>query len=72
MTEHYLITTRYNNKTVDENKRLSTEIKCIYSNDTVISHVSSGSVLFVLEMNNRIDEIVGIGMINTGKFCAPV
>jgi hypothetical protein len=62
MTEHYLITTRYNNKTVDENKRFrveSTEIKCIYSNDTVISHVSSGSVLFVLEMNNEIDEIVG-------------
>jgi hypothetical protein len=27
------------------------------SNDTVISHVSSGSVLFVLEMNNEIDEI---------------
>jgi hypothetical protein len=62
MTEHYLITTRYNNKTVDENKRFRVEhpeIKCIYSNDTVISHVSSGSVLFVLEMNNEIDEIVG-------------
>lgn len=74
MTERYLITTRYNNKTVAENKRFRDdhpEIKCIYSNDTVISHVSSGSVLFVLEMNNEIDKIVGIGMINTGKFCAP-
>lgn len=75
MTERHLITTRYNNKTAMENNRFRKEnndVKCIYSNDTVISKIPANSMLFVLEMNNEINKIIGIGMINTGNFCDPL
>lgn len=76
MNDRYLITTRYNNKTADENKifrekNLDIKYKCVYSNDTVISTISSNSLLFILEMNNDIDKIIGIGLIKTGKYCDP-
>ena len=62
----FLCTTRFNNKTYAENrnacKRLN--LKCFYSNPYVLpQHIPQGATVYVLEMNNEENKIMGIGKI---------
>ena len=72
----YLVTTRFNNKTFNENQQyLKTDsinpiVKCIYSSAETIPSTSIGSqTMFVLEMNNDKNRIMGIGLINNNPVC---
>ena len=69
-----LATTRFNNKTWKENQdylnkehengNISNKIKCIYPCGVVISQtIPYNSNVFVLEMNNDTNKILGIGLI---------
>lgn len=70
----FLMTTRFTNKTFDENRQflksdgLNPLIKCIYPCAEIIKSVSS-QTMFVLEMNNQQNCIVGIGFINNLPVC---
>ena len=70
----YLVTTRFTNKTFNENQLflksdgLNTLIKCIYPCAEPIKSVSS-QTMFVLEMNNEENRILGIGFINNYPIC---
>ena len=63
----YVLTTRYNTKTLLANRTFletSSKYKCIYSSPSEISDkIPSGSKCVVLEMNNDVNHIVGIGLI---------
>jgi hypothetical protein len=70
----FIATTRFNNQTWKENQEylkiahdtgvLSNKIKCIYPSNTVISEsIPYQSNVFVLEMNNDMNQILGIGLI---------
>ena len=65
---NYLMTSRFNNKTLLENERYikgRKDIGCIYCTPCPVSElIPLGSILFVLEMNNDSNEINGIGMIS--------
>lgn len=63
----FLMTTRFNNKTAYENK-IYREKKnhngCFYNTPTIISNrIPKESNLFVLEMNNDTNSIIGVGLI---------
>jgi hypothetical protein len=62
---HYLFTTRFNNKTYNENKigkgRLGLE--CYYTNYRPLSNVKYEANIYVLELNIEENKIMGIGMI---------
>lgn len=62
-----LVTTRFNNFTWEENcsiRRKNPNAKCIYASPIQITpRVKLDSNLFVLEMNNESDKIMGIGLI---------
>lgn len=61
-----LVTTRYNNKTWDEAiaYRQKKNFKCIYGPPCRLSPtIDLNSPVFVIEMNNDINEIMGIGLI---------
>ena len=70
----FIATTRFNNKTWKENQEylqhghksgeISNKIKCIYPSNSVISEtIPYQSNVFVLEMNNETNHILGIGLI---------
>jgi len=63
----HIITSRFNNKTWEENENyrsIHKKIGCIYcSPSPITSRVSIDSVVFILEMNNDINKIIGIGMV---------
>jgi len=65
--KHTLATTRFNNSTWEENckiRRTNPVAKCIYAAPIQISsRIAPDSNLFVLEMNNDKDKIMGIGLI---------
>jgi len=68
LTKPYtLITSRFSNSTWDENRRfLSKKIKigCVYCSPTLMSKkINLDSVMFVLEMNNDTNKIMGIGKV---------
>lgn len=65
--QYNLITSRFNNSTWDENRRfLSKKIKigCVYCSPTMMStKITLDSMMFVLEMNNDNNKIMGIGKV---------
>jgi hypothetical protein len=69
----YLLTSRFNNKTNDENKsylKKNNKLGCIYcSPEKITKKIEEDSILFVLEMNNDTNKILGIGMIKNHPIC---
>ena len=64
--KNMITTTRFNDKTYQENRKFceTHNIGCIYSTEESIGkNVRICSILFVLEMNNQENRITGIGMI---------
>ena len=63
----HVMTTRFNNETLEENKKYRenlSKVKCIYCcPDAIARAIPYYSTLFVLEMNNSENKIVGIGKI---------
>jgi hypothetical protein len=62
-----LVTTRYDNKTWQEtlNYRIRRRLNCIYGPPCPLSEkIELGTPVFVIEMNNSINQIMGIGLIN--------
>lgn len=64
---HFIMTSRFNNTTWYENENYRKNhptIGCIYcSPDPISENIPEESILFVLEMNNDTNQIMGIGMI---------
>lgn len=64
---NHIMTSRFNDSTLDENKRYRREhpgIGCVYcSPDPVSCQIKSESIMFILEMNNDTDKIEGIGLV---------
>lgn len=60
-----ILTTRFNDETYAENQRCRERngIKCIYSEQKPISNYLPECTYFVIEMNNSINKIMGIGVI---------
>jgi len=64
--QYYLLTTRFNNSTWQENQSFckKKEYPCAYCTPCPISEsIKKESVMFVLEMNNDTNRIIGIGML---------
>ena len=66
--KHFIVTSRFTNTTWLENenyrKKFGEKLGCIYcSPDPVSIQIPIDSILFVLEMNNDLNRIMGIGMI---------
>jgi len=61
----YLCTSRFNNQTYYENKIAKQRLgfKCMYCSLTNVSNIYSSDYLFVLEMNNEENQIMGIGYV---------
>lgn len=73
--KYHIVTTRFNNDTKMENdeyrKRITnTDIKCIYSSCSLVDGriIKPMDIMFVIEMNNSINNITGIGMVRN---CVP-
>jgi hypothetical protein len=64
---NFLLTSRFTNSTWQENEKFRKEnsnITCIYcSPDLVSKNIPTEAILFILEMNNDTDKIMGIGMV---------
>ena len=61
-----IVTIRYNNQTWEANKnyRLKKKLKCIYGSPFGLTErIELNSPIFVIEMNNELNEIMGIGLI---------
>ncbi len=65
--KRHILTSRFNNDTWAENanyRRRNPHIGCIYGAPIKISHeVPANTIIFMLEMNNDTNKIMGIGMI---------
>ena len=65
--KHYIMTTRFNNKSHSEMMNYCGKIrgvKCIYGvPKEICSYVAKDSILFVFEMNNEENRIEGVGMV---------
>jgi hypothetical protein len=63
----FLLTSRFNNETMQENinfRNKNTNIGCIYcAPDPISQKIPIDTVLFILEMNNDTNQITGIGMV---------
>lgn len=70
--KHHICTVRFNDETWNENvefRKNNPNISCIYSVDSLISSsIELDSILFVLEMNNDMNKIIGIGMVRNKPF----
>lgn len=64
---NFLLTSRFNNNTWNENEQYrntNAAIGCIYcSPDQISCQIPIESILFILEMNNDTNSIMGIGMV---------
>lgn len=64
---NFLLTSRFNNDTWNQNERyrnINHQIGCIYcSPDPVSQNIPTESIMFVLEMNNDTNCIMGVGMV---------
>jgi hypothetical protein len=64
---HIIMTSRWNQKTWEENceyRRMNPQIGCIYCSPTMISQeIPKDATMFILEMNNDINRIMGIGLV---------
>ena len=70
----YILTSRFNNETYSYNKTYREQnhlkIGCIYGCPNQIAHhILPDSILFILEMNNSTNQIMGIGMIRNRPIC---
>jgi hypothetical protein len=72
----FIVTSRFNNNTWKENQIFRDKIQfgCIYcAPDMITTKIPTDSVVFVLEMNNDTNKIMGIGMVRNhpvcGKYC---
>ncbi len=67
LKKHYLMLTRFNTATHEEMLEYCKKIKgvqCIYGVPRSVSqYVNPEGIMFILEMNNDINKIVGIGMV---------
>lgn len=68
MSKSPLLTTRFNNTTYQENIRFrkeNEEIGCIYGSPMAINekYIQFDSLSFIIEMNNEVNRIEGIGLI---------
>jgi len=70
---HYLLTSRFNNETWNENEQYRLKhhnIGCIYCAPEKISQsIPLETIIFILEMNNDTNKIIGIGMIRNHSIC---
>jgi len=64
---NFLLTTRFNDSTWSENELFRQQhpgLNCVYcSPDPISQNIPIDSVIFILEMNNDTDKILGIGMV---------
>lgn len=69
----HLMTSRFNNETFCENhdfRNRHPNIGCIYAAPEPVSqHIEVDAIVFVLEMNNDTNQIVGIGLIQNRYYC---
>ena len=67
----YIGTTRFNNETYEENEQWRQKHNhngCIYAlNKQIPDYIPPTSLIFVIEMNNDINKIMGIGLIRNNK-----
>ena len=67
LMKKFIVTTRFTNETWEQNQKYrieNTHNGCIYcSPDPLTSKILKNSLVFVLEMNNEINSIMGIGLI---------
>ena len=64
--KQYIFTTRFNNGTWEENAkfRIENNAKCAYfAPNSIASRIELGSKLFVLEMNNETNQLMGVGLL---------
>jgi hypothetical protein len=70
--KHVLMTSRFNNETFEENaefRETHANIGCIYcSPQTISREIMLDSVMFILEMNNDKNKIMGIGMVRNHPY----
>lgn len=68
-----IMTTRFSYETWLENRdyiSMNNNISCIYcSPDPIRNDIAIGSIMFVLEMNNSSNRIMGIGMVRNKAVC---
>lgn len=64
---NFLLTSRFNTSTWNENssyRKINSNIGCIYcSPDPISQSIPNDSVMFILEMNNDTNTIMGIGLV---------
>jgi hypothetical protein len=70
----YILTSRFNSDTYASNKTYREQnylkIGCIYGCPNQIArHILPDAILFILEMNNSTNQIMGIGMIRNRPIC---
>jgi len=69
---HFIMTSRFNTQTLHENREFvkrTTTIKCVYCcPDPIAKNIPLDTILFVLEMNNDANKIVGIGLVKNHAF----
>jgi hypothetical protein len=69
---NYLLTSRFNEETWSENEKhreINNNSGCIYcSPDPVSNQIPTETILFILEMNNDTNKIMGIGMIRNRPY----
>ena len=61
-----LASTRFNNSTLEENEkyRIKTNNACVYCSPQRMSYkIKTDSLVFIVEMNNELNQIEGIGLI---------
>ena len=69
---HFLLTSRFNDRTwIENNNYRSTHsgINCIYCSPSPITEtIPIDSIVFILEMNNDANKIIGIGMVRNHPY----
>ena len=70
--KQYIVTTRYNNATWEKNKsfRQTKKMAAIYCSPVpVAKSIPFDALLFVIEMNNEENTIMGIGLVKNHPYC---
>ena len=71
--KHNILTTRFTNETYIENRRYlegRDGLECIYCSPNLIcKNIRDESILFILEMNNSTNKIMGVGMVRNHAVC---
>jgi hypothetical protein len=71
--QKYILTSRFNNDTFYENtvyRNNHSNVGCIYCSPVTVSKkVPIDNIMFVLEMNNSVNKIMGIGLVKNHPIC---